>query len=120
MNYVFFGNNVPLAERLRKALGTGVIECITLLQMKNTLLPAEEMDYCVFIEKTDPTLNIPAIMHLHKTFQNIYIVLIAPEMTREEKIAYSFRLVESGTFVLQLDPNHRDDKDWGEAEERHG
>ena len=78
MNYVFFGNNVPLAERLRKALGTGVIECITLLQMKNTLLPAEEMDYCVFIEKTDPTLNIPAIMHLHKTFQNIYIVLIAP------------------------------------------
>ena len=84
MNYVFFGNNVPLAERLRKALGTGVIECITLLQMKNTLLPAEEMDYCVFIEKTDPTLNIPAIMHLHKTFQNIYIVLIAPEMTREE------------------------------------
>ena len=34
MNYVFFGNNVPLAERLRKALGTGVIECITLLQMK--------------------------------------------------------------------------------------
>ena len=23
MNYVFFGNNVPLAERLRKALGTG-------------------------------------------------------------------------------------------------
>ena len=25
MNYVFFGNNVPLAERLRKALGTGVI-----------------------------------------------------------------------------------------------
>ena len=54
--------------------------------MKNTLLPAEEMDYCVFIEKTDPTLNIPAIMHLHKTFQNIYIVLIAPEMTREEKI----------------------------------
>ena len=88
MNYVFFGNNVPLAERLRKALGTGVIECITLLQMKNTLLPAEEMDYCVFIEKTDPTLNIPAIMHLHKTFQNIYIVLIAPEMTREEKISY--------------------------------
>ena len=55
MNYVFFGNNVPLAERLRKALGTGVIECITLLQMKNTLLPAEEMDYCVFIEKTDHT-----------------------------------------------------------------
>ena len=37
--------------------------------MKNTLLPAEEMDYCVFIEKTDPTLVFPAIMHLHKTFQ---------------------------------------------------
>lgn len=34
--------------------------------------------------------------------------------------AYSFRLVESGAFVLQLDPNHRDDKDRGEAEERHG
>ena len=50
MNYVFFGNNVPLAERLRKALGTGVIECITLLQMKNTLLPAEEMDYCIHRE----------------------------------------------------------------------
>ena len=64
----------PLAERLRKALGTGVIEC-----HENTLLPAEEMDYCVFIEKTDPTLNIPAVMHLHKTFQNIYIVLIAPK-----------------------------------------
>ena len=105
MNYVFFGNNVPLAERLRKALGTGVIECITLLQMKNTLLPAEEMDYCVFIEKTDPTLNIPAIMHLHKTFQNIYIVLIAPEMTREEKIAY----LQAGTDCVISESTSKED-----------
>ena len=105
MNYVFFGNNVPLAERLRKALGTGVIECITLLQMKNTLLPAEEMDYCVFIEKTDPTLNIPAITHLHKTFQNIYIVLIAPEMTREEKIAY----LQAGTDCVISESTSKED-----------
>ena len=105
MNYVFFGNNVPLAERLRKALGTGVIECITLLQMKNTLLPAEEMDYCVFIEKTDPTLNIPAIMHLHKTFQNIYIVLIAPEMTREEKISY----LQAGTDCVISESTSKED-----------
>ena len=105
MNYVFFGNNVPLAERLRKALGTGVKECITLLQMKNTLLPAEEMDYCVFIEKTDPTLNIPAIMHLHKTFQNIYIVLIAPEMTREEKISY----LQAGTDCVISESTSKED-----------
>ena len=105
MNYVFFGNDVPLAERLRKALGTGLIECITLLQMKNTLLPAEEMDYSVFVEKTDPTLNIPAITHLHKTFQNIYIVLIAPEMTREEKISY----LQAGTDCVISESTSKED-----------
>ncbi|MDD2952871.1 MAG: sugar transferase [Parabacteroides sp.] len=105
MNYVFFGNNVPLAERLRKALGTGVIECITLLQMRNTLLPAEEMDYCVFIEKTDPALNIPSITHLHNTFQYVYIVLIAPEMTREEKIAY----LQAGTDCVISESTSKED-----------
>ncbi len=71
--------------------------------MKNTLLPAEEMDYCVFIEKTDPTLNIPAIMHLHKTFQNIYIVLIAPEMTGRRKypICKPERTVSSPSLPLR-------------------
>ena len=73
--------------------------------MKNTLLPAEEMDYCVFIEKTDPTLNIPAIMHLHKTFQNIYIVLIAPEMTREEKISY----LQAGTDCVISESTSKED-----------
>lgn len=72
---------------------------------ENTLLPAEEMDYCVFIEKTDPTLNIPAIMHLHKTFQNIYIVLIAPEMTREEKISY----LQAGTDCVISESTSKED-----------
>ena len=73
MNYVFFGNNVPLAERLRKALGTGVIECITLLQMKTCFFPAEENGLLCIHEKTRSYVKlIPAIITLHKTFQNIY------------------------------------------------
>ncbi|WP_366139698.1 sugar transferase [uncultured Parabacteroides sp.] len=105
MNYVFFGNNMSLANYLREALDTGVIECATLLQMENALLTVGEMEYCVFIEKKDPVLNIPTIKHLHKTFQYIYIVLIAPEMTREEKIAY----LQAGTDCVISESTSKED-----------
>lgn len=105
MNYVFFGNNVPLADRLRNLLGTGVIECITFLQMKNTLLPLEGVDYCIFIEKTDPALNIPVITHLHKAFENLYIVLYVTDLTREEKLAY----LQAGTDCVISESTTKED-----------
>lgn len=105
MNYVFFGNNVPLAERLRKLLGAEVIECITFLQMKNTLLPLEGVDYCIFIEKTDPALNIPTITHLHKAFQDLYIVLYVTDLTREEKLAY----LQAGTDCVISESTTKED-----------
>nr|WP_304622126.1 sugar transferase [Parabacteroides sp. ZJ-118] len=73
--------------------------------MKNEFFPAEGMDYCAFIEKTDPALNIPAIAHLHKTFQHIYIVLIAQEMNREEKIAY----LQAGTDCVISESTSKED-----------
>lgn len=44
-------------------------------------------------------------MHLHKTFQNIYIVLIAPEMTREEKISY----LQAGTDCVISESTSKED-----------
>lgn len=105
MNYVFFGNNIPLANRLRDALGSEVIECITFLQMKNTLHDVEKLDYCVFIEKTEQAENLPTIALLHKTYQNIYIVLIAPPLTREEKVAY----LQSGTDCIISESTPKED-----------
>ena len=44
-------------------------------------------------------------MHLHKTFQNIYIVLIAPEMTREDKISY----LRAGTDCVISESTSKED-----------
>ena len=85
----------------------------------------KEVAFCEFTEVAEEATASSAI--LIKLFILCY-ALVRVHIHRAELIkienlivaAYSFRLVESGAFVLQLDPNHRDDKDRGEAEERHG
>lgn len=88
MEYIFYGNNVPLADRLRKALNCDLVECLTLSQINNTLSDVKGIDFCVFIERRDASADIQTISQLNKQYTNLYIVLISDSLKKEEKIPY--------------------------------
>ncbi|WP_106829381.1 sugar transferase [Parabacteroides pacaensis] len=88
MEYIFFGNNISLAERLRKVLEYDVFECITFQQLNRILTDGKYIQFCVFIEKKDPLVDIPTIAQLHKAYPKVYIALISEPLSKEDKIPY--------------------------------
>lgn len=88
MEYIFFGNNVSLADRIRKAVEGTFFECITFNQLKRVLADGKYIQFCVFIEKKDPIVEVPTISQLHKLYPAVYIVLISEPLTKEEKLPY--------------------------------
>lgn len=88
MEYIFWGNNIPLAAHLRETLQCKISECITFKQIKSSLANIENIDFCVFMERIDMTVDIPTIMQLHKLYPTLYIILISEALNKEEKIPY--------------------------------
>ena len=88
MEYIFFGNNISLAERLRKALEYEIFECITFQQLNRVLTDGKYIQFCVFIEKKDLLVDIPTIAQLHKAYPKVYIALISKPLSKEDKIPY--------------------------------
>lgn len=88
MEYIFYGNNVSLADRLRKALNCNIVECITFLQINTALSNVKDIDFCVFIEKKETSSDIQTISQLHQLNANLYIILISDSLKKEDKIPY--------------------------------
>lgn len=88
MEYIFWGNNIPLAAHLRETLQCKISECITFKQIKSGLSNIENIDFCVFMERKDMTVDIPTITQLHKLYPTLYIILISDTLSKEEKIPY--------------------------------
>lgn len=88
MEYIFFGNNVPLAEQLRQELGCRIAECLTFAQIDYILKDVNLFDFCVFIERMDNSVDLPAITRLHIQYDSLYIVLISDSIKKEDKISY--------------------------------
>lgn len=88
MEYIFLGNNIPLAAHLRENLQCRISECITFQQIKSSLSSIENFDFCVFLEKHEMITDIPTITQLHKQYPELYIILISEGMSKEEKIPY--------------------------------
>lgn len=88
MEYIFLGNNVPLANQLREELGCRIAECITFAQINYALKDVNLIDFCVFIERKDDTIDLPTITQLHKLYSSLYIVLISDSLKKENKIPY--------------------------------
>lgn len=88
MEYVFWGNNIPLAAHLRETLQCKISECITFKQIKSSLSDIQDIDFCVFIERKYMETDIPTIAQLHKLYPSLYIILISENLNKEEKIPY--------------------------------
>lgn len=88
MEYIFWGNNIPLAAHLREKLQCKISECITFKQIKSTLSAIGDIDFCVFLERNELTVDIPTIAQLHKLYPDLYIILISDPLSKEEKIPY--------------------------------
>lgn len=88
MEYIFFGNNISLAEQLRQELGCRIAECLTFVQIDYTLKDVNLIDFCVFIERMDNSVDLPTITRLHMQYSSLYIVLISDSIKKEDKISY--------------------------------
>ena len=88
MEYIFWGNNIPLAAHLRETLQCKISECITFLQIKSSLSSIGEIDFCVFLERQEMETDIPTITQLHKLYPDLYIILISDNLKKEDKIPY--------------------------------
>lgn len=88
MEYIFWGNNIPLAAHLRENLQCRISECITFQQIKSSLSSLGDIDFCVFLEKQEMTTDIPTITQLHKLYPELYIILISETLSKEEKLPY--------------------------------
>lgn len=88
MEYIFWGNNIPLAAHLRENLQCRISECITFQQIKSSLSSLGDIDICVFLEKQEITTDILTITQLHMQYPELYIILISESLSKEEKIPY--------------------------------
>lgn len=88
MEYIFWGNNVALASKLRKILNSNVKEYLTYSQIDDALSNFYDINYCVFIERNKISSDIPTITQLHKLYPNVYIILISEILEKEEKLLY--------------------------------
>lgn len=88
MEYIFWGNNIPLAAHLRETLQCKIAECITFKQIKSSLSTIDNIDFCVFIERQDTETDLPTIRQLHKLYPSLYIILISEPLEKDDKIPY--------------------------------
>lgn len=88
MEYIFFGNNIPLAAHLRETLQCKISKCITFKQIKSGLSDIGNVDFCVFIERQDMEIDLPTIRQLHKLYPSLYIILISEPLKKDDKIPY--------------------------------
>lgn len=88
MEYIFLGNEGSLVDKFRDNLGCDIKECITLVDIDNTLKESEDSDTCVFLERKKSSLDIPIITRISKLYPNAYIVLVSNSLDKNEKIPY--------------------------------
>lgn len=88
MEYVFWGNNIPLAAHLRETLQCEISECITFQHIKSVLSHIEDIDFCVFLERKGIAIDLATVSQLHKLYPSLYIILISDDLHKDEKVPY--------------------------------
>lgn len=88
MEYVFWGNNIPLAAHLRETLQCEISECITFQHIKSVLSHIGDIDFCVFLERKGIAIDLATVSQLHKLYPSLYIILISDDLHKDEKVPY--------------------------------
>lgn len=93
MKYILFGNNTQEVDWLKELLQSDISVCSNYLQINNLLSYAKKSksdlkEYCIFFEKEDQANDIPMIDRLHKTYPELFYVLVSDPLKKEEKMPY--------------------------------
>lgn len=93
MKYILFGNNTQEIDWLKELLQSDISICSNYLQINNMLSHAKKSknalkQYCIFFEKEDRATDIPMIHRLHKTYPELFYVLLSDTLKKEEKMPY--------------------------------
>ena len=86
---VYLGNNPQSEERLKYLPGKHLIFKKSYLEVADECNSHKLYDhYIVFFEKTTLEADTPAIIYLKKCCKNIYIILLTPRLSEEERKQY--------------------------------
>ncbi len=93
MHYVFFGNNIQIAEHLKKAINKDISICSNSLRVNNLLSQtsnqkSNEIECCIFFERKHTSTDVHIIKQLVQLYPNIYIILVSSPLPKEEKLPY--------------------------------
>ena len=88
MEYIFFGNNASLSDRLQTTLNSEIIACHTFAQIRQVLSNGDNANYCIFMERDDVNTDVMIIREMHKLYARVYIILLSSSLSKEDKIAY--------------------------------
>ena len=86
---VYLGNNPQSEERLKYLPGKHLIFKKSYLEVADECNSHKLYDhYIIFFEKTTLEADTPAIIYLKKCCKNIYIILLTPRLSEEERKQY--------------------------------
>lgn len=88
MEYIFFGNNTSISDRLQSAVSGDFSVCQTFTQISQELSSTVATNYCIFIEKDDVKTDIMLIREMRQLYKYVYIILLSSPLKKEDKIAY--------------------------------
>lgn len=93
MKYIFFGNNAQKAYWLKGLLQDDISVCTNYLQINNLLSQAKRSkndlkEYCVFFERQNQESDVQTLGQLHKTYSDIFLILLSNPLKKEEKMPY--------------------------------
>lgn len=93
MKYIFWGNNEQVTCWLKELLQNDISVCSNYLQINNLFSQAKRSkydlkEYCIFFERGEQANDTQTLSRLHKTYPDIFIVLLSDSLQKEEKMAY--------------------------------
>lgn len=89
MTYIFLGSNSSLISKLRDNLCCEIIQCSIFAKLHKALeCKGKGINFCIFIERKEPAMDIPTIAQVNKKYPYAHIFLISDSLTKEEKLPY--------------------------------
>lgn len=88
MEYIFFGNNTSISDRLQNNIDQNISVHQTFGQIRQVLSNSDVSSYCIFMEKDDVKTDVMIIREMHQLYTNIYIILFSEPLEKEDKISY--------------------------------
>lgn len=88
MEYIFFGNNTSISDRLKDTFHGKITDCQTFSQIRQKLSNENVEHFCIFMEKDDVKTDVLIIHEMHQLYTHVYIILLGTDLNKADKLAY--------------------------------